>query len=99
LLLRYREPPWVKERSMIIVRDAETDARFGSDPWSRSLEENLRMGYILLDKPRGPRCQEVMDRIRKILGVDKAGYGGTLEPRAGRSRRLWPPAYLSWRLN
>ncbi len=99
MLLRYREPPWMRERSMITVRDAETDARFGSDPWGRSLEKNLRMGYLLLDKPRGPRCQEVLDRIRRILGVDKAGYGGTLEPRAGRSRRLRTPAYLSRRLN
>jgi len=32
-----------------------------------------------LDKPPGPSSHEVTAWVRKILGVKKAGHGGTLE--------------------
>lgn len=40
------------------------------------------MGYglIALDKPRGPTSHEVVAWVRKLLGVERAGHSGTLDP-------------------
>ncbi len=99
LLLRHRPPPWEREKRMITLRDSKSDERFGSEPSRRSLDQLMRTGYILLDKPRGPRSQEAMDQIKRVLGVERVGYGGTLGLGAGRSRRLRPPPYILGRLH
>jgi Pseudouridine synthase len=36
---------------------------------------------VLLDKPRGPSSHEVAAWVKKILGVDRAGHAGTLDPK------------------
>ena len=40
----------------------------------------LEYGLIPLDKPRGPTSHEVVAWTKKLLGVDKAGHSGTLDP-------------------
>ena len=35
---------------------------------------------ILIDKPAGPTSYEVVDKACRILGVEKAGHAGTLDP-------------------
>ncbi len=48
--------------------------------------DNLPIEYLLensvvaLDKPSGPTSHEVATWVRKILGVDRVGHGGTLDP-------------------
>jgi tRNA pseudouridine55 synthase len=37
-------------------------------------------GLLLIDKPAGPTSFEVVRRVRRALGVRKAGHGGTLDP-------------------
>ncbi|MCA9391871.1 tRNA pseudouridine(55) synthase TruB [candidate division WWE3 bacterium] len=39
-------------------------------------------GYLLIDKPHGITSHDVVDRLRKILGVKKIGHAGTLDPLA-----------------
>jgi tRNA pseudouridine55 synthase len=39
-------------------------------------------GLLLVDKPAGPTSHEVVARLRRALGVDKAGHAGTLDPAA-----------------
>jgi len=37
-------------------------------------------GLLLVDKPVGPTSQTVVTKVRRALGVDKAGHTGTLDP-------------------
>jgi tRNA pseudouridine55 synthase len=39
-------------------------------------------GVIIVDKPAGITSHDVVDRVRKLLGVKKAGHTGTLDPMA-----------------
>ncbi len=39
-------------------------------------------GLFLVDKPAGPTSHDVVARLRKALGLDKAGHFGTLDPLA-----------------
>ncbi|MGI0132056.1 MAG: RNA-guided pseudouridylation complex pseudouridine synthase subunit Cbf5 [Thermoplasmata archaeon] len=43
--------------------------------------------FLLLDKPRGPSSHQVTAWAREIVGVDKAGHAGTLDPNV--SGLLW----------
>ena len=35
---------------------------------------------LVVDKPAGPTSHDVVDRVRRALGVRKAGHTGTLDP-------------------
>lgn len=56
----------------------------------------IRDGLLLVDKARGPTSHDVVDSVRRLLGVRKAGHTGTLDPLAtglllvciGRATRL-----------
>ena len=73
--------PWEKEKREILVKkEAETDWKYGEDPWNRPIERLLKYSVINLDKPRGPTSHQVVSWIRDILGV-KTGHGGTLDPK------------------
>jgi tRNA pseudouridine55 synthase len=37
-------------------------------------------GVMVVDKPAGPTSHDVVDRVRRALGVRKAGHTGTLDP-------------------
>ena len=39
-------------------------------------------GVVIVDKPAGITSHDVVDRVRKLLGVRKAGHTGTLDPMA-----------------
>jgi H/ACA ribonucleoprotein complex subunit 4 len=54
---------------------------FGCYPGSRSLEEHIRNGIIILDKPSGPTSNQIDVWVKEILGIDKCSHGGTLDPR------------------
>ena len=54
---------------------------FGNYPGSRPLEEHIRNGIIILDKPSGPTSNQVDNWVKKILDIDKCSHGGTLDPR------------------
>jgi len=53
----------------------------GKRPAERSMEELLASGVIDLDKPMGPTSHQVTAWVRDILGVERIGHGGTLDPR------------------
>ncbi|WP_216475980.1 hypothetical protein [Caldisphaera lagunensis] len=57
-----------------------TDDAYGYYPLKRPLNEYLKYGIIVLDKPPGPTSHEVVAWIKRLLNVDKAGHAGTLEP-------------------
>jgi len=71
-------PPWQQERKAVVRFEAETDPKYGYNPYERPLRMHLRLGVINLDKPRGPTSHEVSSKIKDLLGVERAGHGGTL---------------------
>ena len=65
---------------IIIDKDASTEAKYGCPPEDRSIEQLLQGGWILLDKPAGPSSHQLAAWARDMLGVEKLGHGGTLDP-------------------
>ncbi len=53
---------------------------YGHDPRNRSIDDLLKCGIIILDKPKGPTSHQVTAWVRDMMGVSKAGHGGTLDP-------------------
>ncbi len=39
-------------------------------------------GVLVIDKPAGPTSFEVVKRVRRLFGAEKAGHAGTLDPAA-----------------
>lgn len=64
----------------VIVREAETSPDYGVLPYQRKINDHVNFGVINLDKPPGPTSHEVVAWVKRIVGVDRAGHGGTLEP-------------------
>ncbi len=75
------EGPEASERKLIQKSKAVTDPEFGRAPEKRSILDHISYGVIDLDKPSGPTSHEVVAWVKNILGVKKAGHGGTLDPR------------------
>lgn len=60
--------------------DENTSNKFGTIPNERSFEELLDKGFVIIDKNSGPTSHETTDFVKKILGINKAGHSGTLDP-------------------
>jgi len=73
------KPPWEIERKILIKAEDETDPKFGYKPDERPAKEYLRFGLVNLDKPAGPSSHEVTAWVKKLMNVERAGHGGTLE--------------------
>lgn len=76
---------WITARAgyrndWIVVREADTSPDYGVLPYQRSIQDHVNFGVINLDKPPGPTSHEVVAWVKQMLGVEKAGHGGTLEP-------------------
>lgn len=71
--------PWEIKREIIIRAEDETSLDYGCLPEKRPIQQYIRCGIINLDKPSGPTSHEVVAWIRKILNLEHAGHGGTLE--------------------
>jgi H/ACA ribonucleoprotein complex subunit 4 len=65
---------------MLVLDEEETDPSHGWAASSRPIEVLLDYGLVALDKPRGPTSHEVVAWVRKMLGKDRAGHSGTLDP-------------------
>ncbi|MDP6906401.1 MAG: RNA-guided pseudouridylation complex pseudouridine synthase subunit Cbf5 [Candidatus Thalassarchaeaceae archaeon] len=81
---------------IITDSDASTSSGHGCPPSERSIEELIDAGMIVIDKPKGPNSHQVSAWARDLLGIEKLGHGGTLDPfatgvlvlLAGKSMRL-----------
>jgi H/ACA ribonucleoprotein complex subunit 4 len=71
--------PWEIKRSVVVKAEEETDPRFGHRPEERPIKEHMQFGLINLDKPAGPSSHEVTAWLKRILSLERAGHGGTLE--------------------
>jgi H/ACA ribonucleoprotein complex subunit 4 len=68
-------------REVFVKIQEGTNPEWGRPPSRRPAEEHIRYSLVLLDKPRGPSSHEVAAWVKKILGVDRAGHAGTLDPK------------------
>lgn len=109
-MVEYTKMPYELEKYEIWVkREADTDWKYGYDPWKRPVNVLLDNAVINLDKPKGPTSHQVAAYIKNIVGR-KVGHGGTLDPnvtgvlpigigRATRILRLFLTAgkeYIAW---
>jgi H/ACA ribonucleoprotein complex subunit 4 len=64
----------------LVFDEEETDPAHGWAPAARPIDTYLDYGLVALDKPRGPTSHEVVAWVRKLLGKERAGHSGTLDP-------------------
>ncbi|WP_175060222.1 RNA-guided pseudouridylation complex pseudouridine synthase subunit Cbf5 [Thermococcus sp. 2319x1] len=74
-------PADIKREIVIKDEKAETNPKWGFPPDKRPLEMHVQFGVINLDKPPGPTSHEVVAWVKKLLNLQKAGHGGTLDPK------------------
>ncbi|MDO5850316.1 MAG: RNA-guided pseudouridylation complex pseudouridine synthase subunit Cbf5 [Methanobacteriaceae archaeon] len=67
--------------NLLIKSKCETNPEYGCNPYERPIEEHIAKGVINLDKPSGPTSHEVDSWVKRILGCNKTGHGGTLDPK------------------
>jgi len=65
----------------LIKSNEKTDSKFGKKPTKRNFKEILEKGIIIIDKNSGPTSHQIVDNLKKILGIKKAGHSGTLDPK------------------
>ena len=69
-----------KKENWVVDESATTNQAFGCIPYERPLEELLECGIILVDKPSGPSSHQLAAWARSMLGINRIGHGGTLDP-------------------
>lgn len=74
--------PSDKKRKRLVKVQVNTNPNYGKSPEERSVKELLCNCVINLDKPCGPTSHQVDAWVRDMLGVEKVGHGGTLDPNA-----------------
>jgi len=67
-------------QSLVKSKD-KTSSDFGKKPSQRLTPEHINFGVLNLDKPSGPTSHQVVAWVKNILNIEKAGHGGTLDPR------------------
>lgn len=68
------------KREIVVKREGETDESVGCYPHMRPMDELIDLGVVNIDKPKGPTSHMVSDFVQSILGIEKAGHSGTLDP-------------------
>lgn len=72
--------PWSIKRELLTKSEDETDPKYGCYPEERTYPDLIKFGIINLDKPSGPSSHEVTAWVKRIMCIEHAGHGGTLEP-------------------
>lgn len=75
------EYPLEKETLVRRVSKIETNPEWGQNPRNRAVQDLLRFGIIILDKPPNVTSHEVAAWASKILEIEPVGHGGTLDPK------------------
>ena len=73
------DPSFINRRRLVRV-EFTSDPAYGVEPERRTIEALLHLGVIVLDKPAGPTSHQVAAWARDLLGIPRAGHGGTLDP-------------------
>jgi len=71
--------PSLQTREMVTKVEDTTSPQYGCRPEDRPIQLQIKYGIINLDKPPGPSSHEVVAWIKRMMNLDHAGHGGTLE--------------------
>lgn len=74
--------PGISLHERLIKKNVKTNPNFGKKPNERTVKELLENCLVILDKPSGPTSHQVDSWVKKILGNEKVGHSGTLDPNA-----------------
>lgn len=66
---------------MLVKSKRPVSSGMGKSPKDRTVDELLKNGVVVIDKPAGPTSHQVTSWVASMLGADKAAHGGTLDPR------------------
>ena len=69
------------KRKILVKRKSETSSKYGCKPEERSVEELIKFGVVNINKPSGPTSHQIVDYVKSILCLKKAGHSGTLDPK------------------
>jgi len=69
------------EREILVKKEAFPNPAFGIIPEERTTEEMLNFGLININKYSGPTSHQIVDYVKGILHLNKAGHSGTLDPK------------------
>lgn len=69
------------KRETFVRVNAKTSKHNGEDISTRDMSVLIQYGIINIDKPKGPTSHQVSDYVQKILGIEKGGHSGTLDPK------------------
>ena len=58
----------------------KAEGKFGKKPEERTVEELINYGIVNVDKNKGPTSHIIVDYVKRILKIKKAGHSGTLDP-------------------
>lgn len=75
------KPAWEINRTMLVRAHEDPNPGLGCRPRERPIIDHIRYGMIVMDKPPGPTSHEVVAWVKRLLELDRAGHGGTLDPR------------------
>ncbi len=63
-----------------LIKSDDVPREYGKYPGSRSIEELIRNGIIILDKWPGPTSHDVSAVLKKVFNLKKTAHSGTLDP-------------------
>ena len=55
-------------------------SKYGIEPKDRPIDDYIKHGMVIVDKPRGPTSHQVSAWVKQIFNLQKAGHSGTLDP-------------------
>lgn len=69
-----------KPKNFLLKDEDPLHLEVGIFPEERTVEQLLVKGIVNIDKPKNPTSHQVSAWVRDMLGIDKAGHCGTLDP-------------------
>lgn len=69
------------KREVLERRHADTSDKYGCRPEDRPVSELFDYGIVNVNKPSGPSSHQVSAYVQQILGINKSGHSGTLDPK------------------
>ena len=76
-----RKPAWETTREIRVKAEEETNPAYGCPPEERPMDQYIQFGMLVIDKTPGPTSHEIAAWIKKLMGLDRVGHGGTLDPK------------------
>ncbi len=74
--------PLISSNKRLVKKKVKKNLNIDKKKVEKTVEELLENSIIIIDKPKGPTSHQVDSWVKKILGIEKVGHSGTLDPNA-----------------